>query len=97
MVLCNTLSENEPMIDLRECAEMDIVRIVCTDGEVIVGEITCIDDEEESGLGEIGISVMTQDGRYLGIGLSEIESIGNAQPSFEGDRTSQRSCSPYQA
>lgn len=66
------------MIDIRECADLDIARIVCTDGEVIVGEITCIDDEEESGLGEIGISVMTQDGRYLGIGLSEIESIESA-------------------
>ena len=51
------------------------VRIVCTDGQIIIGMLSSVDDEEESGLGEIGCSLFTPDGAYIGVGLSEIESI----------------------
>ncbi len=63
------------MIDFRDYNPGDTVRITCVDGEVLNGEITSLDDEEESGLGEDGISIFTEDGRYIGIGKSEIESV----------------------
>lgn len=53
------------------------VEITCTDGQVIIGDIVSIDDEEESGLGEIGCSLFTPYGALVGIGLSEIQSIRN--------------------
>ena len=65
------------MIELSELIRAsesdDDVRVVCTDGQVIVGDIVSVDDEEESGLGEPGISVMTSDGAFIGIGFSEIK------------------------
>ena len=51
------------------------VRIVCTDGQIIIGMLSSVDDEEESGLGEMGLSVFTRDGGYVGIGESEIKRI----------------------
>ena len=63
------------MINVWDYVDYERVSIECTDGEIIEGELTSIDDEEESGLGEDGVSVFTSDGRYLGIGQSEISSI----------------------
>lgn len=67
------------MIDIKRMIEAydsdKEVKIVCTDGEVIIGRISSVDDEEESGLGEIGCSLFTPDRRYLGIGISEIDEI----------------------
>lgn len=54
-------------------------KIVCTDGQVIIGDVISVDDEDESGLGEIGISLFTPDGGFIGIGLSEIESISTVE------------------
>ena len=51
------------------------VRITFTDGQYIIGHIDSVEDEEESELGEPGISVFTQDGMYVGVGESEIDSI----------------------
>ena len=53
----------------------DEVRIIFTDGQFIIGRIDSVDDEEESELGEPGISVFSRDGGYVGIGESEIASI----------------------
>jgi len=63
------------MIDFRTISASDRVKVVCTDGEVIKGVISSIDDVEESGLGEDGISLHTEDGRYIGLGESEVESV----------------------
>ena len=67
------------MIDLRELAQYQYstndIRITCVDGQVIEGQPGEVDDEEESGLGEPGISLYLPDGGWVGIGLSEIESI----------------------
>ena len=53
----------------------DEVRIHFTDGQYIEGIIDSVDDEEESELGEMGLSVFTRDGGYVGIGESEIDRI----------------------
>lgn len=63
------------MIEFSKIGASDKVMITCTDGEVIKGVISSIDDEEESGLEEAGISLHTEDGRYIGLGESEVESI----------------------
>ena len=67
------------MIDLRELAKYQYcdnsIRIVCTDGQIIEGEAGEVDDEEESGLGEPGITVYLESGGWVGIAISEIESI----------------------
>lgn len=67
------------MIDLRELAKYqysdDEIRITCTDGQIIEGDLVSIDDEEESGLGELGISIFTPQGGYVGLALSEIDSV----------------------
>lgn len=51
------------------------VRITCIDDQVLDGHVLSVDDEEESGFGEMGITVVTDYGRYIGIGRSEIRSI----------------------
>lgn len=51
------------------------IEITCTDGQMIVGNIVSVDDEEESGLDEIGCSLFTPDGAFVGVGISEIKSI----------------------
>ena len=67
------------MISLRDLASYqygsDPIRITCIDGQVIVGMPGEVDDEEESGLGEPGISVYLPDGGWVGVGLSEISRI----------------------
>ena len=67
------------MIDVRELIAAfesdEDARIVCTDGQVIVGDVVSVDDEEESGLGEIGLSLFTPEGGFVGVGISEIKTI----------------------
>lgn len=53
----------------------DLVRVHFIDGQFVDGRISSVDDEEESGLGEMGISLFTPDGGYLGLAESEIVSI----------------------
>lgn len=54
------------------------VLIVCNDGQRIIGMPGEVDDEEESGLGEPGITVYFREGGIVGIGISEIRSISYA-------------------
>lgn len=67
------------MIDLRELARYENgdeeVEIVCIDGQSVIGMPGEVDDEEDSGLGEPGITVYLPDGGAMGIGISEISSI----------------------
>lgn len=64
------------MIDITRFIDVeDNVIVTCTDGTRIQGVILSVDDEEESGLGEMGISFNSISGGYIGIGQSEIESI----------------------
>lgn len=67
------------MIDLRELVQYeyldDPIRIACTDGQVIIGLPDSVDEEDESGLEEPGITVVLEDGGVVVVGLSEIESI----------------------
>jgi hypothetical protein len=52
-----------------------LVEIVCLDGQILRGYINSIDDEEDSGLGEEGLSITTNEGLFVGIGQSEIFTI----------------------
>lgn len=66
------------MIDLRKLAQFQYqknIMIICNDGQIIKGNAGEVDDEEESGLDEPGITVYTNDGSDVEIGLSEINSI----------------------
>ena len=63
------------MIDFTKINVGDKIQILFVDNEVMNARIVSTDDEEESGLGEDGISVITEDGRYIGIGNSEVDSI----------------------
>ena len=67
------------MIDVRTLNDFyDLnqnVCITCIDGQQITGNIASVDDEEESGLGEIGCTVFTPDGSCVGVGISEIKTI----------------------
>ena len=67
------------MIEVREMVDAyergEEVEVICTDGQIVVGRIDSVEDDEESGLGEIGISMFTPYGAYVGIGQSEIERI----------------------
>lgn len=63
------------MIDFDKIQESDKVKITCVDSEEITGVIVAIDDEEESDIGEIGITVATKDGKHIIIGESEIKEI----------------------
>lgn len=51
------------------------VRITCVDDQILDGHILSVDDDEESGFGEMGITLVTDYGRYIGIGQSEIKTI----------------------
>ncbi len=53
----------------------DDVRIICTDGSFLDGQINYIDDPDESGIDEWGISFTTVDGGFVEIGESEIKAI----------------------
>lgn len=63
------------MIKLTDYKDIEgIVTIFCNDGDILKGELLSVDDEEESGLGEIGVTIYSE-GRYIGIGQSEIKNI----------------------
>lgn len=72
------------MIDLRELAQFQYseepIEVLCVDGTSLVGMAGEVDDEEESGLNEPGITLYLRDGGWVGIGLSEIESVKIATP-----------------
>lgn len=51
------------------------VRVTFIDGKHIIGHIESVDDEEESEIGEPGISFWADDGTYFELGQSEIDSI----------------------
>lgn len=51
------------------------VKITFVDGTYAIGHIESIDDEEESDLGEDGLTLDEESGLWMGIGQSEIESI----------------------
>ncbi len=64
------------MVNVFEYQDIDSeVLITFTDEMCLIGRIDSVDDEEESELGEPGLSVFTRDGMYLGLGQSEIECI----------------------
>lgn len=67
------------MISLRELVPYghldEEIKIVCIDGQVIIGMPDSVDDEEDSGIDEPGITVCTPDGIPMVIGLSEIDTI----------------------
>lgn len=64
------------MIDLVKYQDVDDeVKITFIDGTYLIGKIDQVDDEEESELGEMGLSIFTRDGGYVGIGQSEIKNI----------------------
>ena len=64
------------MIDLASFQfESRQIRITCVDGQILDGHVLSVDDAEESGFGELGITIATDYGRYVGVGLSEIQTI----------------------
>lgn len=64
------------MIDVTRYVDVDEkVKVTFTDGKYTEGYIESVDDEEESEIGEPGISFWTSDGNYLEIGQSEIDKI----------------------
>ena len=77
------------MINVWDYNPGDLVKIECTDGYIIEGEITAIDDEEDSGFEEDGISIMTKDKLWIGLAQSEINSIDVIEAFDESERKSQ--------
>ncbi|MBR2257640.1 MAG: hypothetical protein IJ899_10000 [Blautia sp.] len=67
------------MIDIRELAKYQYfekqIKIICVDGQELVGMAGEVDDEEESGLDEPGITLYLENDEWVGIGISEIERI----------------------
>lgn len=63
------------MLNLWDYDGCNRLRIECVDGQILEGELISIDDEEESGLQEEGLSIFTENGLYIGIGKSEIKRI----------------------
>ena len=49
--------------------------VFCTDGQVFTGIILSKEDKEDSGFGESGISLVTEEGQYVELPLSKILSI----------------------
>ena len=64
------------MFDTRKLqGENRKLKIILTDGMYIIGKIISVDDEEDSELGEPGITVLTSEGSYVGLGDSEIQAV----------------------
>lgn len=63
------------MINLWEYQPEDKICITCIDREIIIGVVTDVQDEEESGFGEDTINVLTPDGKWIGVRNSEITRI----------------------
>lgn len=51
------------------------IKVEFIDGASVVGFIESVDDEEESELGEPGLTLNAEDGSYIGIAQSEIQNI----------------------
>ncbi len=63
------------MIEVADYIDVDDpVEILFADGTTMLGIIASVEDEEESGLGERGLSFVSE-GRIFGLAESEIESI----------------------
>ena len=62
------------MISFEGLDVSDYVIITCVDGERLQGTIISMEDEEESGIGEIAVIIATNDKRHVVIGRSEITS-----------------------
>lgn len=63
------------MINIWAYSDAREIMITCVDGEKLEGTIVCLDDEEDSEMGESAICIETRDGRHIEIGESEIKSI----------------------
>ena len=64
------------MFDTRKLqGENRELKITFMDGMYILGKIISVDDEEDSELGEPGITILTPEGRFVGLGDSEIQTI----------------------
>ena len=66
------------MINIWDYQDANRVRITDVDGQVFEGNVISVDDAEESSdleKAEDNISIMTDDGRYIGIYQSEIAKI----------------------
>lgn len=64
------------MINVWDYQDIDgEVRVELTDGRYFTGIISSIDDEEDSGFGEDGISIETLRGEYIGLRQGEIARI----------------------
>ena len=51
------------------------IKVEFIDGTSVVGFIESVDDEEESELGEPGLTLNAEGGAYIGIAQSEIKNI----------------------
>ena len=64
------------MFDTRKLqGENRELKITLTDDMYIIGKIISVDDEEDSELGEPGITVLTPEGNFVGLGDSEIKLV----------------------
>ena len=64
------------MFDTRKLqGENHELKITFMDGMYILGTIISVDDEEDSELGEPGITILTPEGRFVGLGDSEIKLV----------------------
>ena len=64
------------MFDTRKLrGENRKLKINLTDGAYIIGKIVSVDDEEDSGLGEPGVTILTPEGSFVGLGDSEIQTV----------------------
>ena len=64
------------MFDTRKLqGENRKLKMTLTDGAYIIGKIVSVDDEEDSGLGEPGVTILTPEGCFVGLGDSEIQKV----------------------
>ena len=64
------------MFDTRKLqGENRELKITFMDGMYILGTIISVDDEEDSELGEPGITILTPEGHFVGLGDSEIKLV----------------------
>ena len=64
------------MFDTRKLqGEKRKLKITLTDGLYVIGEIISVDDEEDSELGEPGITILTPEGDIVGLRDSEIQMV----------------------
>ena len=72
------------MIELKELIRLyesdEDVRIVLNNGTIIIGEIVSVDDEEESGFSEPGVSLFTKEGSFLGLKIGDISHVSAENP-----------------